>query len=288
MAPRDYARLSWKWHRDKVLRAVNRQAPGALQLWPVLIALSKEQSDATDNPRGVIESTWDDLAEEAMLTVDQVERAVELLSGDAEMVQVTVGRMGVVHVELLRFDRYQVPRSSKAEQQQLRRDREGASREKGVERGSGVASASAPFTETETVDLDQALSSPPPAATPRKRKPTEPDEAVVRCFDWYCQLWQKEGALALTLTTKRRRAIEAALKEHGAQKVSQVIRGHHRNPWRHEKGLAGNDVAVLLRPENIDVGMEWWAKGNGSAPAAAAGAVHDSRAEVEAMMQGAW
>lgn len=101
------------------------------------------------------------------------------------------------------------------------------------------------------------------AAPVRKRKPVKPtDPQVVGCFNWYCDLWGKTGAYSLELTTKRARAIEKALKQHGAEKVAAVIRGHHTNPWRHEQ-LNRNDITVLLRDDNIDAGFELAAKAAG-------------------------
>lgn len=266
MAPRDYARLHWKWHRDKVLRAVNRQAPGALTLWPVMIAMSKEQSNATSNPRGVIETSIDDLAEEAMLDVKQVESILTLLYDHAEMVELSTGRMGVVHITLMRFGDWQVPRGSKAEHQQVIRDRAPTSREKASERGGDVESPSLSFTETETETVGQTSMSvvaPTTAVVKKPRPKPEDDPQVVKCFEWYCEEWGKTGNFAIELSSKRARAIQSALSKHGPKVVATVLRGFRTDEWRVANGLKVNDITKLLRPENIEVGMELAAKAVG-------------------------
>lgn len=104
-----------------------------------------------------------------------------------------------------------------------------------------------------------------PAPT-KKRKPATKaidDPKVIACFQWYVDLWEKHDVLAIDLTPTRANAIRRALKEHGDAKVAACIRGHHSNPWRHENGLKVNDIAVLLRPSNFDVGVELWAKQQG-------------------------
>lgn len=124
--------------------------------------------------------------------------------------------------------------------------------------------------------------SPADAVTKKpKQKPSSKavdDPAVVACFNWYVDLWEKHGALAIDLSTTRANAIHRALKEHGKAKVVACVRGHHSNPWRHENGLKANDITVLLRPSNFDVGVEEWAKVRGVATSAAPATAGDDLA----------
>lgn len=135
-----------------------------------------------------------------------------------------------------------------------------------IPRGSGVER-----TGMEGIELKLSSPAAPSTAVARKATKKGPSEQVVACFQWYSDLWGKHGAFALELTTKRARAIEKALKEHGSEKVAVAIRGHHTNPWRHEQ-LNRNDIAVLLRPENIEAGVELAAKSLGARPEGAVAA----------------
>lgn len=273
MAPRDYARLHWDWPDDAVIDAIADVEPIVFAVWPVLVAWSKRASDAEDNPLGILSLTWPKLAAKLRRSVDEVARCMGLLV-EGELIEIEDGRLGMKHVRLMRFDEWQVARRSKAEQQQKRRDRGAASRGFIAERGVGVGSESVSFTEREReTERDQPPSSAVAAVEKPKRKPstkTVDDPDVVACFNWYVDLWEKHGQLAIDLTTSRANAIRRALKQHGKAKVVACIRGHHSNPWRHDNGLKANDIEVLLRPSNFDVGVEEWAKARGLASSTSA------------------
>lgn len=276
--PRDYARLHFDWYRDTVLEVLADEEPATMVVWPILIAMAKEASHATDNPTGIIEVGVGVVARAARVETAAAARAIDLLA-EGEMVIVRAGdRRGLSVIELVNFGAWQTPRSGGAAREQRRRDANPVSREKAVSRDGSVTGALRPVrreTETEDEQLSSSLRSlssvdgvaaPPPAEL---KAPKDPDKiadrkTVDRCFEAYCDLWGKRGAQSLTFTSTRRRSIERAIRKHGKAKVWRSIQGHHANEWRHGD-LDRHDIAVLLREENIERGLRLV-----SAPAASA------------------
>lgn len=99
---------------------------------------------------------------------------------------------------------------------------------------------------------------------------TATPENVAALFAWYCDLFDKGTRLDIDAKYQRksrRKTIERAIKQHGRRKLYDAIRGLHSNPWRHgDAGLSRNDITVLLRDENIEDGLERWAR-RGQSPA---------------------
>lgn len=275
MAPRDYARLHFDWYEDEVLRAIGELEPAVMAIWPVLLAMAKKASHAERNPLGCVQTTHGKVAHNAMTDAATVQRVLPLLVEGGFITLESTGDGALVQplITLSNFAKWQVPRSGAAERKQAARD---ASRGNVPERHGDVAGSvtpeGSPVTETETEDReeDQALSSAQAPTTevvktkPKKLKP-EDDPQVISCFNWYCQKWGKVGTFALTLTPKRARAIQKALKEHGREKVAAAILGHLTNEWRHE-ALNRNDITTLLRDTNIDEGVERAAIAAGAQP----------------------
>lgn len=114
VAPDEWARLSVRWYTDPVLRAAAKQAPAALAMFPVLLALAKSSSHASKNPSGTIQITMDDLASYACCTKGRAMKALEALV-DGELVSVEPDRIGMLRVTLASFASWQTPRGSNAE-----------------------------------------------------------------------------------------------------------------------------------------------------------------------------
>lgn len=115
-----WARLDVEWFDDHVLRAAAEIEPACLVLWPILVAKAKADSHVEANPTGRIRTTTRTLATCALVDVEQVDRALALLV-EGEFLTSTEARFGAVEIELAAFERWQTPRASKAERDEVYR-----------------------------------------------------------------------------------------------------------------------------------------------------------------------
>lgn len=255
MAPRDYARLHWDWHEDEVIEAIadDPRCKGVVMaLWPVLIADTKKASDVEMNPTGVLGTTWSKLAAKVRRDVKEVARCMDLLV-EGELATVTPGRVGVQLVELVNWSKWQAARRSKAEQQQVRRDREleAASRENVSERGDDVGSQSDPFTETETEKEEPGS----------LRSPSSPsrDDRVQEVFDYWCKVEAatggqgspERGSRKPKLTNDRRSKIRARLAEGiDVDDLKRAIAFYAKDPHHagdNDRGTRFTDLTTTLK-----------------------------------------
>lgn len=267
MAPRDYARLHFDWYRDEVLEAIADEEPAALWIWPVLIAIAKEESHATTNPTGAFERSAAGIAKASHVPLAQVQHALELLV-EGEFLTTSPGsKPRVLRIELEGFAKWQTPRKGKAEQEQKRRD---ASRENVEPRGGSVGGALPSVTETGDVEkVSGSLRSPSSvaggddqlevagcahstssvpcsncAADAVERAGKVSSRMVAGVFEAWAELFHRNGNTKLD--QRRRRRIEWALREYGREDVWRCLKGYASDPWRHEKATH-NEIATLFR-----------------------------------------
>lgn len=254
MPPRDYARLHWDWYEDPVLAEAADEEPAALWLWPLLIAMAKEASHAHTNPTGKLKTSTAQLARVLHVERARIERAVELLQ-DGDLVTVTPdGKMAIV-LELPAFARWQAPRWSAAEKQQLRRD---ASRGFVVSRTPDVPSAYTERGERREEKEGKELSLPSPLSGTTTEKPAiekgPTADEVRKVFDAWRGLFGRNANTKLDDT--RRARIKWAWREYGKEVVWKVLRGYSKDPWRHE-ATSRHDLKVLLKnAASIERGLE--------------------------------
>lgn len=158
----DWARLHTKWYRDPVLRAAASQEPACITVWPILVAMSKEQSHVRRNARGVIGCTVADMAADACIDVDVLKRALDLLV-EGEFITYSAGRLGTLEIAIRRFPKWQTPKGSKAERDQRSRSgAEGARAGENASQGDGSATGARQQCDTDVdrdldLDLDRDL-----------------------------------------------------------------------------------------------------------------------------------
>ena len=166
--------LATDWFMDPVLRAISRDHPTVMALWPVLVAEAKSVSHFERNPDGRIETDTEILAVYIRATEDQVQGCLDALV-EGEMVTVEPVRHGVV-VGLVAFNKWQNPRGSAADRKRAQRER--ASREKASESHEHVTAMSHDVTkshiegerEGDNYSSNELLSQTDSGSAPRKVK----------------------------------------------------------------------------------------------------------------------
>jgi len=158
MAPRNYARLHYRYWDDPVLEAIADDCPCAIAFWPLLVCLAKAASHDVENPSGIIKITAKKLAQllRDICPVEDVETMLELLE-EGEMISVQQTKF-YMKIRLSKFDSWQTSLSSAAERKQNERDAKtwSASRDfipesHGTVTGeSRVSHGTVTYTDTET------------------------------------------------------------------------------------------------------------------------------------------
>jgi len=91
----------------------------------------------------------------------------------------------------------------------------------------------------------------------RKTKAKSSDEllSALAVLEHWTKSFDKQKA-RVKLSPKRQRSVTKAIAAGWSlEDLKLSITGHSQNPWRHEEP-ARNELATLLRPENIEAGLE--------------------------------
>ena len=96
--------------------------------------------------------------------------------------------------------------------------------------------------------------------TKAKEKPNpELQSNCLTLLDHWASAFSRQAS-RVRLSTKRARAVKAALADgRTVEDLRHSIEGHATNPWRLE-APSHNEFATLLRPENIEAGLELYAE----------------------------
>lgn len=254
MSARDYARLHKKWYQDEVLEACADEEPAALWIWPLLIAIGKDELNVYDNETGEIRTTRKRLSRLIRIEEERVESALKALQ-DGGMLTIEEGRMGTLKITITRLKKWQVAIGSSAEREQSRRDRaKVASREKVVKRDGFVTGRDGCVTQTETEtytnkEITNVILSEKASAS----------ADINEVFEHWVKLTYTGRGPKPKLSPKRKQRIKSRLADGWTvEQLKQALDGYARDPfWRGENdGKPKLELAYRLgSTEEIERGL---------------------------------
>jgi hypothetical protein len=229
-------------------------------MFPVLVAMAKHHSHATDNPDGRIEIHLDDLARACCVTRGRAGSALEQLT-DADLVRVTAAKVGTLAITLNGFAKWQTPRMSRAERKALA-DFEKKCRENTSQGGAPVAEGSRSGGAQVTpdidldIDLDKDLDETKEPSSPSVPK----DDTPRRLFEHWLTATSRNPNQN-RLTKKRRGMVRARLADgYTEDQLRTAIDGIAGSAWHaggNPDGTRYDTFQFIFRDgENVEKGIE--------------------------------
>lgn len=286
---RDWARLDARWYEDPVLRAVTKQAPAAMVMWPVLVGMAKAASHVDDNPDGVIRVSLEDLARACCVTALRAATALEALS-NGEFLTVETDSVGLNRIRLSTFMKWQTPRSSGAERAANKRWRGDTPtveqstivhcaqnafvsddcnsvsneicRENDSMRNADVTPASRSrngrVMPDRDIDRDIDVDKKEPMSTSAKPK-RDLDAEAKEVFQHWLRVWDKRSVTIFT--GPRRTKVIARLREgYTVTQLQEAISGYRHSSYHrgdNDQGKPYDDLALFMRDASkVDAGIQ--------------------------------